>query len=55
MLFRSGDVEDLKCKLSLLMEEATLRSAYSEAGYRRVEKAYNPEIALQSYLWAFGL
>ena len=55
MLFRSGDVGDLKSKLSLLIEEAPLRSAYSQAGYRRVEHAYNPEIALKSYLWAFGL
>jgi glycosyltransferase involved in cell wall biosynthesis len=55
MLFRSGDVKDLRYKLSLLMKEATLRSAYSQAGYRRVEQAYNPEIALKSYIWAFGL
>ena len=55
MLFRSGDVADLRCKLSILLEENTLRSAYSQAGYRRVEQAYNPKIALESYLWAFGL
>ena len=55
MLFRSGDVADLRCKLSILLEENTLRSAYSQAGYRRVEQAYNPKIALKSYLWAFGL
>lgn len=55
MLFRSGDAEDLRSKLSLLIDETPLRSAYSQAGYRRVEQAYNPEIALKSYLWAFGL
>ena len=55
MLFRSGDVEDLRCKLSLLIEETALRSAYSQAGYRRVEQAYNPDIALKSYEVAFGL
>jgi glycosyltransferase involved in cell wall biosynthesis len=55
MLFRSGDVEDLRRKLSLLIEETQLRAAYSRAGYRRVEEAYTPEIALRSYLYAFGL
>jgi len=55
MLFRSGDAADLRCKLSLLLEETALRSAYSQAGYRRVKQAYNPEMALKSYLWAFGL
>jgi glycosyltransferase involved in cell wall biosynthesis len=55
MLFRSGDAEDLRSKLSLLIEETALRSAYSQAGYRRVEQAYNPEMALKSYVWAFGL
>ena len=55
MLFRSGDVEDLRCKLTRLIEETQLRAAYSRAGYRRVEEAYTPEIALRSYLYAFGL
>jgi glycosyltransferase involved in cell wall biosynthesis len=55
MLFRSGDVEDLRCKLSLLVEETSLRAAYSQAGYRRVEQVYNPAIAMRSYLCAFGL
>jgi glycosyltransferase involved in cell wall biosynthesis len=55
MLFRSGDVADLRSKLSILLKENALRSAYSQAGYRRVEQVYNPESALKSYLWAFGL
>jgi glycosyltransferase involved in cell wall biosynthesis len=55
MLFRSGDAEDLGRKLSILIEDTPLRCAYSEAAYRRVEQAYSPEIALKSYLWAFGL
>jgi glycosyltransferase involved in cell wall biosynthesis len=55
MLFRSGDVEDLRRKLLILIGEASLRSTYSEAAYRRVTEAYNPDIALQSYLCAFGL
>jgi glycosyltransferase involved in cell wall biosynthesis len=55
MLFRSGDAEDLRRKLSILIKEAPLRSTYSQAAYRRVEEAYNPDTALQSYLCAFGL
>jgi glycosyltransferase involved in cell wall biosynthesis len=55
MLFRSGDVEDLKRKLSLLIEGSPLRAAYSQAGYRRVRQSYTPDIALRSYLCAFGL
>jgi glycosyltransferase involved in cell wall biosynthesis len=55
MLFRSGDVEDLRYQLSLLIEQTPLRAAYSQAGYRRVEAAYNPDVALRSYLCAFGL
>jgi len=55
MLFASGDAENLRETLSTLMEETGLRSAYSRAAYRRVEEVYNPEIALKSYVWAFGL
>lgn len=55
MLFRSGDVEDLRCKLSLLIDETSLCAAYSQAGYRRVEQVYNPDIAKRSYLCTFGL
>jgi glycosyltransferase involved in cell wall biosynthesis len=55
MLFRSGDAEDLRRKLLTLIEERQLRSAYSQAAYRRVGEAYNPELALSSNLRAFGL
>jgi glycosyltransferase involved in cell wall biosynthesis len=55
MLFRSGNVEDLRDKLQELIGNASLRSAYSAAGYQRVEKVYNSDVALKSYLWAFGL
>jgi glycosyltransferase involved in cell wall biosynthesis len=55
MLFGCGNPEDLRRKLSILIEDPPLRSAYSRAAYRRVEQAYNPETALKSYLWAFGL
>ena len=55
MLFRSGDVDDLRGKLQELIGNALLRSSYSTAGYHRVEKVYNFDVALKSYLWAFGL
>jgi glycosyltransferase involved in cell wall biosynthesis len=55
MLFRCGDVEDLRAKLLELIKNAPLRSAYSEAGYQRVKRVYNADVALESYLWAFGL
>jgi glycosyltransferase involved in cell wall biosynthesis len=55
MLFRNGNVEDLRDKLHELIGNASLRSAYSAAGYQRVEKVYTAGAALKSYLWAFGL
>jgi hypothetical protein len=55
MLFRSGDAEDLRRKLSLLIEEAPFRLAYTEAAYPRVQRAYNSDVALNAYVWAFGL
>ena len=55
MLFRNGNAEDLRSKLHELIADASLRSAYSAAGYQRVEKVYNAHSALRSYLWAFGL
>lgn len=55
MLFRSGDAEDLRRKLLILIEEAPLRSAYSLAAYRRVGEAYSAEVARKPYLRAFGL
>jgi glycosyltransferase involved in cell wall biosynthesis len=55
MLFRSGDAEDLRRKLLIMIEEASLRSAYSRAAYRRVEETYNPDVALRAYQVTFGL
>jgi glycosyltransferase involved in cell wall biosynthesis len=55
MLFRNGDVQDLRGKLQELIGNTSLRSAYSAAGYHRVEEVYNSDVALESYLWAFGL
>jgi glycosyltransferase involved in cell wall biosynthesis len=55
MLFRNGNAEDLRDKLQELIGNASLRSAYSAAGYQRVRKVYTSDAALKSYLWAFGL
>jgi glycosyltransferase involved in cell wall biosynthesis len=55
MLFRNGDVGDLREKLSLLLEQTQLRAQYSHAGYRRVKEVYSQEIALRNYIYAFGL
>ena len=55
MLFRNGNAEDLRSKLHELIGNASLRLAYSAAGYERVEKIYTAGAALRSYLWAFGL
>jgi glycosyltransferase involved in cell wall biosynthesis len=55
MLFRSGNAEDLRRKLLILIQEASLSSAYSRAAYRRVVDVYNPDLATRSYLCAFGL
>ena len=55
MLFSSGDVEDLRAKLEELISNSSLRSSYSTAGYERVERVYNFDVALKSYVRAFGL
>jgi glycosyltransferase involved in cell wall biosynthesis len=55
MLFRSGSAEDLRDKLQELIGNASLRSSYSSAGYRRVATFYSSDTALKSYRWAFGL
>jgi glycosyltransferase involved in cell wall biosynthesis len=55
MLFRSGNVEDLRCKLQELISDSSLRAVYAEVGYYRVQKVYNADVALKSYEWAFGL
>jgi glycosyltransferase involved in cell wall biosynthesis len=55
LLFRSGDVDDLREKLLALLKDATLRRSLSLQAYGMVKQKYNPEIARQSYLCAFGL
>lgn len=55
MLFAVGDVADLTDKLRKLVEEPALREAYSQAAYARVLAKYNPNVACEAYLLAFGL
>jgi glycosyltransferase involved in cell wall biosynthesis len=55
MLFRNGDVDDLRAKLNLLINQAQLRTQLSHAGYRRVQEVYKEEIAFEKYVCAFGL
>jgi glycosyltransferase involved in cell wall biosynthesis len=55
MLFCSGNAEDLRSKLQELISDSSLRAVYAEAGYHRVQKVYNADVALKSYEWAFGL
>ena len=55
MLFRSGDAEDLRAKLTVLLEKDSLRATYSKEAYRMVREKYNPDTARQLYLRAFGL
>jgi glycosyltransferase involved in cell wall biosynthesis len=55
MLFRSGDADDLRTKLTVLLQEDLLRAAYSKEAYRMVREKYNPDTARQLYLRAFGL
>jgi len=53
MLFRSGDVEDLRAKLLTLIECGSRRAQYSENAYRVIESKYQVSIARQAYLRLF--
>jgi glycosyltransferase involved in cell wall biosynthesis len=53
MLFRSGDVEDLRAKLLTLIECRPRRAQYSENAYRVIESKYHISIARQAYLRLF--
>jgi glycosyltransferase involved in cell wall biosynthesis len=55
MLFRNGDVEDLRAKLITLLNDSALRRALSREAYEMVKRQYNPETARLSYLCALGL
>jgi phosphatidylinositol alpha-mannosyltransferase len=53
MLFRSGDVEDLRKKLSILIESSSQRARYSECAYRTIESKYQFAAARKAYLQLF--
>jgi glycosyltransferase involved in cell wall biosynthesis len=53
MLFRNGDVGDLREKLLSLVESRSRRAQYSEYAYRMVESKYHVSIARQAYLKLF--
>ncbi len=55
MLFRSGDANDLREKLAILIKDDDLRSAYSKEAYQIVKRKYNPDTARELYLCTFGL
>lgn len=55
MLFRSGDANDLREKLAILIKDDDLRSSYSSAAYQIVKRKYNPEMTRELYLCIFGL
>jgi glycosyltransferase involved in cell wall biosynthesis len=53
MLFRCGDVKDLREKLSALIESASRRAQYSERAYRTIESKYQVAAARRAYLQLF--
>jgi glycosyltransferase involved in cell wall biosynthesis len=55
MLFRNGDVEDLREKLSILIASSSQRAQYSEYAYRTIESKYQITAARRAYLQLFGV
>ena len=55
MLFRSGDVKDLRCKLSLLIKEATLRFCLFSGRVSQSGTGLQPGNRTEGLIWAFGL
>jgi glycosyltransferase involved in cell wall biosynthesis len=53
MLFRSGDVNDLREKLSILIQSSSQRAQYSERAYRTIETKYHVAAARRAYLQLF--
>jgi glycosyltransferase involved in cell wall biosynthesis len=53
MLFRSGDVDDLRNKLSLLIQSSSRRAQYSENAYRTITTKYHVAVARHAYLQLF--
>lgn len=53
LLFRRGDANDLRDKLSLLIENDGERAHYAAEALRRIEARYNPAAAQQAYCALF--
>jgi glycosyltransferase involved in cell wall biosynthesis len=53
MLFRAGDVADLREKLSELISSSSLREQYSRAAYRNIAAKYHVSAARRAYLQVF--
>jgi glycosyltransferase involved in cell wall biosynthesis len=55
LLFRTGDVDDLRTKLLALLQDDRLRHKYAKAGYAAVLRRHSSETAQNQYLTAFGI
>jgi glycosyltransferase involved in cell wall biosynthesis len=53
LLFRSGDIDDLREKLLTLIDCRSRRAQYSQNAYRIIESKYHVSIARQAYLKLF--
>jgi len=54
MLFRRGDVEDLRTKLQLLLESESERDRLAENAYQLVKRKYHEPVSRQAYLKVFA-
>jgi glycosyltransferase involved in cell wall biosynthesis len=55
MLFRTGDVEDLRTKLAVLVESAAKRMQYAHAARQIAQSKYHPAAAKRAYLRVFAV
>jgi glycosyltransferase involved in cell wall biosynthesis len=44
LLFKPGDAEDLANKISILWENKELREKLGEAGFKKLNTTYSPEV-----------
>lgn len=55
MLFRSGDVKDLRDRLRTLIDDSSERTRYAEYAYQRIKSNYHVSGARRAYLQLFGV
>jgi glycosyltransferase involved in cell wall biosynthesis len=53
LLFRSGDVDDLRIKLKALIGSVPSRVEYSQNAYRQIQSKYSLSVAREAYLKLF--